>query len=175
MFCSGCGTTLVPGQGICPQCGRPAPVPIPPVPGLEFQIQNYVGKVRALSVVWFIYAAYSLATGIVGLVFAKAFLADRLGLWMHGPWTHGPWAHGPLGPEFFGPAAIHFVWLLLAVRTGLALLSGWGLLEQQRWGRVVAIVAAFLSILRFPFGTAVGIWTLAVLLGYRNSTLYEQL
>jgi hypothetical protein len=39
----------------------------------------------------------------------------------------------------------------------------------------VAIVAAFLSLLKFPLGTAMGIWTLVVLLGYRNATLYEQL
>jgi hypothetical protein len=29
--------------------------------------------------------------------------------------------------------------------------------------------AAFLSLLKFPFGTAIGIWTLVVLLGYRNA------
>jgi hypothetical protein len=39
----------------------------------------------------------------------------------------------------------------------------------------VAIVAAFLSVLKFPFGTAMGIWTLVMLLGYRNTTLYGQL
>ena len=48
-------------------------------------------------------------------------------------------------------------------------------LERAPWGRVVAIVAAILCLLKFPFGTAMGIWTLIVLLGYRNSTLYEQL
>jgi hypothetical protein len=29
--------------------------------------------------------------------------------------------------------------------------------------------------LKIPFGTAIGIWTLVLLLGYRNTTLYEQL
>jgi len=61
------------------------------------------------------------------------------------------------------------------VRVSLAALAGWGLLERTRSGRIVAIVAACLSQLKFPFGTAMGIWTLIVLLGYRNSTLYEQL
>jgi hypothetical protein len=40
---------------------------------------------------------------------------------------------------------------------------------------VVAIVAAFFNVLKFPFGTALGVWTLIVLLGYRNATLYDQL
>jgi hypothetical protein len=39
----------------------------------------------------------------------------------------------------------------------------------------VAIVAAFLILLHFPIGTALAIWTLVVLMGYRNATLYDQL
>ena len=39
----------------------------------------------------------------------------------------------------------------------------------------MAIVVAILSLIKFPFGTALGIWTLVVLIGYRNTTLYEQL
>jgi hypothetical protein len=73
------------------------------------------------------------------------------------------------------PAFLHFAWVFLVLRAALALAAGWGLMERAPWGRIVAIVAAFLSLLRFPFGTALGIWTLVVLLGYRNSTLYEQL
>jgi hypothetical protein len=140
------------------------------VPGLEFQLQNYAGKVRTLAIVWFIYAAFSLLTGIVGLAFANAFLSGRFG-----PWMHGPWANGGMPPFWFGSALLHFAWVFLVLRAGLALAAGWGLLEQAPWGRIVAIVAAIFSLLRFPFGTAMGIWTLVMLLGYRNSTLYDRL
>jgi ABC-type glycerol-3-phosphate transport system permease component len=78
-------------------------------------------------------------------------------------------------PEWLFPAVLHFAWIAVVVRTALALMAGWGLMEHSQWGRIVAIVAAFLSLLKFPFGTALGIWTLVVLLGYRNSSLYEQL
>jgi uncharacterized membrane protein (DUF2068 family) len=80
-----------------------------------------------------------------------------------------------MAPFFFGPALLHFVWIMLVVRAALALAAGWGLMERAPWGRIVAIVAAFFNILKFPFGTAIGVWTLVVLLGYRNTTLYEQL
>jgi nitrate reductase gamma subunit len=60
-------------------------------------------------------------------------------------------------------------------RAALALMAGYGLMERAPWGRMVAIVAAFLSILKFPFGTAIGVWTLIMLMGYRNSTLYDQI
>jgi len=78
-------------------------------------------------------------------------------------------------PFWFGSALLHFAWVFLVLRAGLALAAGWGLLEQAPWGRIVAIVAAIFSLLRFPFGTAMGIWTLVMLLGYRNSTLYDRL
>jgi hypothetical protein len=78
-------------------------------------------------------------------------------------------------PMWFGPVILRFGWAVLLVRVGLAAVAGWGLMEHAQWGRVVAIVAAILSMLKFPFGTAMGIWTLVMLLGYRNSTLYEQL
>jgi hypothetical protein len=64
---------------------------------------------------------------------------------------------------------------MLMLRSGLAFVAGWGLMERAPWGRVVAIVAAFLSILKIPFGTAIAIWTLVMLLGYRNTSLYDQL
>ena len=169
MFCSGCGQALAPGQPFCPQCCRPAAPAVPPVPGLQFQVEAYAGKIKALSIVWFIYAAFSLLLGVAGLTFAQAFFSNHFG-----PWAHGPWSNDP-GFEWLGPAIIHFVWLVLLFRTGLALVAAWGLLERAPWGRIVAIVAAFLSLLKFPFGTALGIWTLVVLLGYRNTTLYEQL
>jgi hypothetical protein len=92
-----------------------------------------------------------------------------------GPWMNGPWAHGPFPPEMLGPALMRFAWIAILVRAGLALAAGWGLYERAQWGRIVAIVAAILSLLKFPLGTALGIWTLVVLLGYRNTTLYEQL
>jgi hypothetical protein len=140
------------------------------VPGFQYQLESYAGKVKALGIFWFIYAAFSLALGLAGLSFANAFLSGHFG-----PWINGPWGRGPIPPWIFGPAFLRFAWVVIVVRAGLALVAGWGLMERTQWGRIVAIVAAFLSILKFPIGTALGIWTLVVLLGYRNTTLYDQL
>jgi hypothetical protein len=139
------------------------------VPGLQFQVEAYAGKVKTLAIVWFIYAGLYLLRGIAGLTFAKAFFFGNFG-----PWFHGPWAHGPFPPEFFA-GMLGFVWVTLMCKTCLALVAAWGLLEHAPWGRIVAIVAAFIFLVNIPFGTALGIWTLVVLLGYRNTTLYEQL
>ena len=171
MFCSGCGQALTQGQAVCSQCGRPAVPAVPPIPGMEFQVQTYAGKVKALSVVWFIYAAFSLIAGFAGLAFAKAFIFGHFG-----PWSHAPWSgDGSMPPMWFLPAIFRFAWIFVVLRGALALVAGWGLLERAQWGRIAAIAAAFFNILKFPFGTAIGIWTLVVLMGYRNTTLYDQL
>lgn len=171
MYCSGCGFALAQGQAVCPQCGRPvmgvAP-PVPPVPAFQFELAGYASKMRALATVWYIYGGLALLTGILGMTFMNGWLHGQ-GMWMGGPWRHG---HFP--PFWFGPI-IRFGWAFVIGRSVLALLAGYGLMERAPWGRMVAIVAAFLSILKFPFGTAVGIWTLIMLMGYRNTTLYEQI
>jgi hypothetical protein len=165
MFCSACGQALVPGQPVCSQCGRPVAAPVPPVPNFGFQLQNYSSRVRALSIVWFIYGGLSLAFGFIGMTFANSFF--------HGGF--GPWGHG-FGPGWwFGPSLLRFAWSILLLRSALAFLAGWGLMERTQWGRVLAIVAAVISLIRIPIGTALGIWTLVTLLGYRNTTLYDQL
>ncbi|HUV70926.1 MAG TPA: zinc ribbon domain-containing protein [Terracidiphilus sp.] len=165
MFCSGCGQAMEPGQAFCPKCGRPVAPAVPPVPGLQFQLESYAGKVRLLGIFWLVYAGLTLVMGLAGLTFAKEVMSGGL----------GPWMHGPVPPMWLGPAFIHLIWVSLVVRAMLAAAAGWGLIEHSRWGRLVAIVIAILSLIRFPFGTALGIWTLVMLLGYRNSALYDQL
>ncbi len=166
MYCSGCGRALEPGQVVCPQCNRPvAPaVPIPPVPNLQFELERYAGKVRVLGVLWLVYAGLSLLLGFAGLAFVRGMFQGGF----------GPWMHGPMFPGWFGPAWIHLAWLVLSIRAVLCAVAGWGLLERTQWGRIVAIVAAIVCLIKIPFGTALGIATLVILLGYRNSTLYDQ-
>jgi hypothetical protein len=133
-------------------------------------VTNYAGRIRALSIVWFIFGGLYLVLGFIGLTFAHAFLSGPFGAW-----SHGPWSHGPFPPEMFVPALLRFAWVFVLLRSGLALAAGWGLMERTQWGRIVAIIAAFLCLIKIPIGTALGIWTLVTLLGYRNTTLYDQL
>jgi hypothetical protein len=53
------------------------------------------------------------------------------------------------------------------------LLLAWGLFERQPWARVLGIVVGFLALLRFPFGTALGIYTLWVLLPESSAREYD--
>lgn len=51
--------------------------------------------------------------------------------------------------------------------------AGIGLLKMQPWGRIVAIIVGVLHILSFPLGTALGIYTLWVLLNAETEGLFR--
>jgi hypothetical protein len=55
------------------------------------------------------------------------------------------------------------------------ILVGWGLLKHQSWARIAAIVLGIVSLLHPPFGTALGIYTLWVLLSDQGGVEYDRL
>lgn len=54
------------------------------------------------------------------------------------------------------------VFLSVMALPGLA--AGYGLLKRYSWARPLALVVGFLNLLNFPFGTAIGAYTIWVLL-----------
>ena len=169
MFCSGCGRELETGQGLCPQCGRVTPPLTPPVlpaPSFEYELARYASKVRVLGILWLVFGGLSLLAGLAALHFAHDFFSGGF----------GPWAqNNHMFPDWFLPAMIHFALAMIILRAIVCAIAGWGLLERTQWGRIMAIIAAVICMLKIPFGTAMGIATLVILLGYRNSTLYDSL
>jgi hypothetical protein len=63
--------------------------------------------------------------------------------------------------------------LFLIIISLPGILAGIGLLKMQPWGRIVAIVVGVLHILSFPFGTALGVYTLWVLLNAETEGLFR--
>jgi hypothetical protein len=57
-----------------------------------------------------------------------------------------------------------FVSIFIGAMAALQLVAGWGLLQRKPWARILTIVLGVISLIRFPFGTALGIYTLWVLL-----------
>lgn len=53
----------------------------------------------------------------------------------------------------------------IAVVGGLpGIIGGWGLLAKKSWARIVVLIVGILNLFHFPLGTALGIYTLWVLL-----------
>lgn len=63
------------------------------------------------------------------------------------------------------------VMLLVLALPGL--ITGWGLLTLKPWARVLGIVLSALNLLNIPFGTALGIYGLWVLLNKDSERLFE--
>jgi len=53
-----------------------------------------------------------------------------------------------------------FLWILSIPKV----IAGVGLLKKQEWGRILALVVSFLSLLDFPLGTALAVYTFVVLI-----------
>jgi hypothetical protein len=54
---------------------------------------------------------------------------------------------------------------LLMIALGLpGLIAGYGLLKRKPWARILALVLGVLDLVNFPFGTAIGVYTLLVLM-----------
>jgi len=63
----------------------------------------------------------------------------------------------------------------IAVKAGASLIAGIGLLERQSWARPLVLVMAFIALFSIPFGTALGVYTMWVLLPSNSEREYEAL
>ena len=65
-------------------------------------------------------------------------------------------------------------WLILA-KAAMGFVAGWGLLQREDWARMFALVLGFIALLSVPIGTALGIYTLWVLLPSQSEGEYRAL
>lgn len=177
MFCDRCGTPFSAGIGYCGACGKQLMAgAAPPRPGAAAARNSPVvrsevdGRVlRNLNIV----AGLWLANGVLRLMEVGWLTAFHRLFFPSGDWGNG-W---PLENWFgFGPFAWRGMLLgggFLAFFGLLHLLLAWSLFQRQPWARILAIVIAFLALLRFPFGTAIGIYTLWVLLPEGSGREYD--
>ena len=153
MFCDRCGTKLEHSQSFCPTCGKSVgTVPLMPVQS------RVAGHVRLLGILWLAISAFRLIPGF--------FL---LTIFRHG--------FGFLPPDvpYFLPGLLRMVGFFLLAGAVLGLVTAWGLLERQPWARMMAIVLGCFNLMDMPFGTALGIYTLWVLLPARSEEEYRQM
>jgi len=165
MFCNACGQPLAPGATACAHCGQPNLVPPAHTPyPMSSPFAVVEGRIHALAYGWLVYAGLEACAGFAGLLIARTFL----GMHLNQGWgnTMGLGAHLPF-------VILRFAWIAIVVRVALSALSGYGLLQKPAWARPVAIVAAILGLIHPILGTAMGIWTLIVLLNRENAAGYD--
>ena len=158
MFCDGCGTTLQAGAAFCSKCGRAIAGPVMLTPAQRpGRVQRHV---HLLGILWLAESALHALGGVVLFVVANTILIRG----------------GPAGdvPAFLHPL-LSVIGTFVLAKSALGFVAGWGLMQRESWARVLALVLGFISLFNPPFGTALGIYTLWVLLPHPSQEEYEQM
>ena len=175
MYCDHCGHTLAADSRFCSMCGKAV------IGNASAQPQTAAGSQPPSST----YGAYTedrVARHLHRLATfwaVSGVLRLMLVLWIYGVgkmlippfWEH---ARFPMSPFFqlfsWGPMLG-----MLAFFGLLHFVLAWGLYERQSWARFLGLILGFLALIRFPFGTALGIYTIWVLLPESSAREYDRL
>jgi hypothetical protein len=162
MYCNQCGKELQPNQQFCSNCG--AAVGATPIgaAGTAVRRDPMERHVHLLGVLWLV---LGVLTGLLGIA---AFIVAHV---LFGP---GGAATQEGAPLFLRPL-LSLVSILVLIKAAASFLAGLGLLQRQPWGRVLALVLGFISLLHVPFGTALGIYTIWILLSWNADERYRRL
>jgi hypothetical protein len=161
MFCDGCGTTVQPGQAFCGKCGKQI---VGPVAVMQQRPGRVQGHVHLLGIFWLAISAFNTIGGVILYVIANTFLAH-----LH---EMGAPQETPTG---FLRSLLSVVAIFILAKAAGGFIAGWGLLHREPWARIVALVLGFISLFNIPFGTAVGVYTLWVLLPAQSREEYDSM
>ena len=159
MFCDKCGSAIQTDQRFCGKCGR------------EFAGATSAGfprpsrvreHLRLLGILWLAFSAFNAVGAVILYVLANTLFRHMAE--MGGPEGATPWLR-----PFIGVIA-----LIVAAKAALGFATGWGLLQREPWARMLTIVLALLALFHVPFGTALGVYTLWVLLPAESDAEYHE-
>jgi hypothetical protein len=162
MFCDGCGAAVQTGQAFCSQCGKQILGPVAVA-------QSRPGRVHAhahlLGILWLAASALNAVVGLFLLVLGTALF----------PHLHEMKGTPPDVPVGFLTSLFTTIAIIVLAKAACGFFAGWGLLQHEPWARILALVLAFISLFNIPFGTAIGVYTLWVLLPGDSQREYEAL
>ena len=154
MFCDSCGTPIQSGQGFCVRCGKAI------VGSLQPGGSRVARHAQMLGSLWIAYSAVLVLVGFFMIVFFQHLLP--LIVRYQPPQAQ----NGPPPEVIFGfmRPFMHLIAVLILIKAVAGVAAGIGLLQRAEWSRMLAIVLACISLISMPFGTAIGIYSLWVLL-----------
>jgi hypothetical protein len=158
MFCDGCGTAVQPGQTFCSRCGKQIIGPVIVMQQRPGRVQSHA---HLLGIIWLAISAFNTIAGVVLYILANTLFAHlhELG--------------APEAPTAFLRPFLSVIALLVLGKAAFGFIAGWGLLHREPWARILSLVLGFVSLFHIPFGTAVGVYTLWVLLPAQSQEEYD--
>jgi hypothetical protein len=159
MFCDQCGSQLQPEQRSCLRCGKAV---LGPVGYRRNRVQEHV---RLVGILWMAYSALLVVGGIAVEIVAHTIFSG-VGVFRQGP---------PQDISDWLRPLLTFIGGLVLLKAAAGFIAGWGLLQREPWARVAALIVGFISLFNVPLGTALGIYTLWVLLPTQSDDEYQAL
>ena len=185
MYCAHCGKPVQQDQKFCSSCGQPVaglgsatvssasaiPVP-PPAPAPPVLPTQAVGirpgcrleqHLKILGVLWLVFSVLRVLPGLTLLGIG------HLGFGRFGfPFSF------PFHGAFLGPL-LGSIGAVLTVTAVAGIAAGWGLLDRRPWARTLAIILGIIKLIEFPIGTALGVYTLWVLVSPGAEVEYQRI
>lgn len=162
MYCYQCGTEIEEHFKFCSKCGR------------SLDQGQTRGSRRDMSTHINILAWLFIGTAVLyGLIGTTLMIVP--GVLQHIPITIGPFGHGmqTVDPWRFALTIMRIVGFAIIVASAGTAAAGVGLMQYQSWGRTLAIIMSVILLLKFPIGTAAGIYGLWVLLSAEGREHYQ--
>lgn len=155
MFCNRCGSQIGNDLDACPTCGRRIGDPT-----RSLAQQRLEHHLRTLGILW--------------MAIGALFLIPAVGLLVFGSGIHLV-IHDREPLSGFVPFFLFLGGCTLLILAAGGLCVGLGLTQHRPWARAAAIILGVLALFHPPFGTALGIYTLWVLLADDRGNEYRYL
>jgi hypothetical protein len=159
MFCDRCGTAVQPDQRFCNHCGRQFSDGLVMARSSPSRVQEHI---RLVGILWLALSAFNALAGLVLLIVATELI------------PHLSTQEGPDFPANFLTTLLGIIGVAVLIKAVVGFAAGYGLLQRERWARLLTLVLSFLALFNFPFGTALGIYSLWVLFPAESEREYEQ-
>ncbi|HAH22553.1 MAG TPA: hypothetical protein DCL77_02100 [Prolixibacteraceae bacterium] len=62
---------------------------------------------------------------------------------------------------------------ILVILSVPGILAGWGLYKRREWARILTLILSVIGLFNFPFGTAIGIYSIWVLIQPESVASFE--
>jgi len=114
--------------------------------------------INIIAVLWIIMGALSFLGGLIvlGVLFGISFIPDM----------------GHEAPFILRAVGLG-VGLFVAVLSIPKIIAGVGLLNKREWARILTLIVSFFSLLNFPLGTALGIYSFIILIKDETIQLFR--
>jgi hypothetical protein len=152
MFCDACGSSVQTGQAFCSRCGKQLVGIVSPMPRHHGRVQDHL---NLLGILWLAFSAFNAIGGIFVLLAYRLFIY-KLNV-----------------PPFVQPLLAGIGWLVV-LKSAAGLATGFGLMQRESWARILTLILAFIALFtNIPFGTALGVYTMWVLLPRESEQEYD--